>query len=149
VTGRAGIAAALAVAASATACLSFHPPTVAFAGVAVSDVSREKATLGVDLDVENPNGYRLGVQSLRYRLSVDGTPAGEGSLDSAVSVPAHGRATVRLPLTLDWAPLKSRALGLALSGGIDWAVEGDVVFTTPLGSRTRPFRHEDRLSLFR
>ncbi|HET9793821.1 MAG TPA: LEA type 2 family protein [Thermoanaerobaculia bacterium] len=146
---RARSAAPFATALAAAACLSFRPPTVAFAGVAVSDVTREKATLDVDLAVENPNGYRLGVRRLTYRLSIGGEPAGEGSLDSAVSVPAHGSATVRLPLTLAWAPLRSRALDLALSGGIDYAVEGEVEFTTPLGSRTRPFRHADRVNLFR
>ena len=143
------IAAAAAVALAASACLAFHPPIVTFAGVAVSDVTREKASLEVALAVENPNGYRLGVRRLSYRLTIGGAAAGEGSIDSAVSVPAHGTATVRLPLTLDWALLESRALELAFSGGIDYAVEGQVVFTTPLGSKSRPFRHEDRLTLFR
>jgi hypothetical protein len=55
---------------------------------------------------------------------------------------------VRLPLTVRWAPLRSRALEFALSG-IPYAVEGEVVFTTPLGSVRRPYRHEDRLSLLR
>jgi hypothetical protein len=148
--GRRGafLAAGLLAAASAAACLAFHNPTIAFTGVDVSEVTRESAVLDVSLDVTNPNGYALGVRQLTYRLTIDGESAGEGSLESAVSVPAHGNAVVKLPLTLRFAPLRSRALEFALSG-VGYAVEGDVVFTTPVGSVRRPYRHEDRLSLFR
>lgn len=142
-------AAALAAALAAAGCLTFRTPTIAFRGVAVSGVTRDRASLDVALDVTNPNGYRLGVRELTYRLSIEGAAAGEGSLDAAVEVPAHGSAVVKLPLTLAWAAFRSRALEFALSGGIPYAVEGEVVFTTPLGPVRRPYRHEDRLSLFR
>jgi len=142
------LAAGVLAGAAATACLTFHNPTIAFSGVAVSEVTREGAVLEIDLAVTNPNGYALGVRQLTYRLSVDGESAGEGSLESTVSVPARGDAVVKLPLTLRWAPLRSRALEFALSG-VAYAVEGEVVFTTPLGSVHRPYRHEDRLSLLR
>ncbi len=34
-------------------------------------------------------------------------------------------------------------------GRIAYAIEGEVVFTTPLGSVRRPYRHEGRLELYR
>ena len=146
---RGTLLAAALLAAAAGGCPAFQKPTIAFEGVSVSSVTRENATLGVELAVTNPNGYRLGVRQLTYRLSVEGESAGEGSIDASVSVPAHGSAIVELPLTLAWAPFRSRALEFALSGGIEYAVEGEVVFTTPLGAVRRPYRHEDRLSLLR
>ncbi len=148
--GRRGalLAAGLLAGTASIACLSFRNPTIAFAGVDVSEVTREGAVLDVELAVTNPNGYALGVRQLTYRLSVEGESAGEGSLESALSVPAHGNAVVKLPLTLRWAPLRSRALEFAISG-MAYAVEGEVVFTTPLGSVRRPYRHADRLSLLR
>jgi len=145
---RALLAAGLLAATAATACLTFHNPTIAFAGVAVSGVTRDGADLEVELAVTNPNGYALGVRQLTYRVSVGGESAGEGSLETAVSVAARGDAVVKLPLTVRWAPLRSRALEFALSG-VAYTVEGEVVFTTPLGSVRRPYRHEDRLSLLR
>jgi LEA14-like dessication related protein len=139
----------LAAVAASAGCVTFRKPAIVFEGVAVSEITRDQASLDVELGVTNPNGYRLGVRQLTYRLSIDGADAGQGSIDAAVSIPPHGRATVKLPLTLAFAPLKTRALDLALSGGIGYAVEGEIVFTTPLGAVRRPYRHEDRLSLFR
>jgi Late embryogenesis abundant protein len=112
-------------------------------------VNRDGAALEVELDVTNPNGYRLGVKQLTYRLSVDGAPSGEGAVDAAVLIGPHESATVHLPLTIAFAPFKSRTLEMALSGGFDYAIEGEVVFTTPLGSVRRPYRHSDRFSFLR
>jgi LEA14-like dessication related protein len=138
-----------AAAAAGAACVTFRKPAISFAGVAVSDVGREGASIDVELGVTNPNGYRIGVRQLTYRLSIGGAPAGEGSIEAAVAIPARGSAVVRLPLKLAFAPLKARALELALPGGIAYAVEGEIVFTTPLGAIRRPYRHEDRLTLYR
>ena len=134
---------------SAPGCLTLRPPEIRFEGVSVGSLSKEGAALDVDLAVTNPNGYRLGVRQLTYRLSIGDAPAGEGSIDETVSIPAHATASVKLPLSLSFAPLKSRMLELALTGEIAYAVEGDVVFTTPLGSVRRPYRHEGTLPLYR
>lgn len=131
------------------ACLTLRKPEITFQGVSIGSANRDRAALDVVLGVTNPNGYLLGVRELTYRLTIGGIAAGEGSIDSDVSVPAHGSATVHLPLTVALAPLKASAFAMALSGGIDYAVDGEVVFTTPLGKVRRPYRHEDRLSLFR
>jgi len=145
---RAG-AASVALFLFAAACQTLRQPEIRFEGVSVGSLSRVGAALDVDLSVTNPNGYRLGVRQLTYRLSIADAPAGEGSIEETVSIPAHATASVKLPLSLTFAPLKSSILEMALTGGIAYAVEGDVVFTTPLGSVRRPYRHEGTLSLYR
>jgi len=146
---RRGGAASLTLFLVASACLTLRQPVIRFEGVSVGSLSRDGAALDVDLSVTNPNGYRLGVRQLTYRLSIADAPAGEGSIEETVSIPAHATASVKLPLSLTFAPLKSSILEMALTGGIAYAVEGDVVFTTPLGSVRRPYRHEGTLSLYR
>jgi LEA14-like dessication related protein len=131
------------------ACVRLQKPEIAFRGVAIGGIGRDGAAIDVALDVTNPNGYRLGVEQLTYRLTVGGIAAGEGSIESTVSVPAHGTAPVHLPLRLEFGPLKSSALEMALAGGIDYAVDGEVVFRTPLGKTRRPYHHQDRLSFLR
>lgn len=142
-------AALLAAAVAGTACLTLRPPEVRFAGISVGSLSKEGAGLDVDLAVTNPNGYGLGVAELTYRLSVAEVPAGEGAMAQTISIPARGTASIKLPLTVDFGPLKSSALEMALTGRLDYAIEGEVVFTTPLGSVRRPYRHEGSLSLYR
>lgn len=131
------------------ACVSFRQPDVRFAGIAVGSMSKQGAALDVDLSVTNPNGYTLGVRELTYRLSIAEADAGEGAIAQTISVPAHGTTEVRLPLSVSFEPLKASALEMALTGRIAYAIEGEVVFTTPLGSVRRPYRHEGRLSLYR
>ena len=131
------------------ACLSFHQPEVRFAGISVGSMTKQGAALDVDLSVTNANGYALGVRELTYRLSIAQAPAGEGSLAQTIAVPAHATTEVRLPLSVSFEPLKASALEMALTGRIAYAIEGEVVFTTPLGSVRRPYRHEGRLSLYR
>ena len=144
---RAG-AALLAALFAGAARLTPRQPEVRFAGVSVGALSKEGAALDVDLAVTNPNGYRLGVRELTYRLSIAQVSAGEGSIAETISIPAHATAKVKLPLAFSFEPLKASALEIALTGRIAYAIEGEVVFTTPLGSVRRPYRHEGRLSLY-
>ena len=138
-----------AAAIAGSACVTFRQPEVRFAGLSVGTLSKEGAGLDVELSVTNPNGYALGVRELTYRLSIGGAPAGEGSAAQTISIPAHATAKVALPLKVTFEPLKSSALEMALTGQIAYAIEGEVVFTTPLGSARRPYRHEGKLSLYR
>jgi LEA14-like dessication related protein len=134
---------------SVLSCVTFRQPEVRFAGVSVGSLSKEGAGLDVELSVTNPNGYKLGVRELTYRLSIGDAPAGEGSAAQTISIPAHATAKVGLPLKVTFEPLKSSALEMALTGRIAYAIEGEVVFTTPLGSARRPYRHAGNLSLYR
>ena len=146
---RARVALLAAAALAATACLTLRQPEVRFAGVSIGSLSKEGAALDVDLAVTNPNGYSLGVRELTYRLSIAEAPAGEGAIAQTISVPAHATAEVRVPLAVSFGPLKASALEMALTGRIAYAIEGEVVFTTPLGSVRRPYRHQGQLSLYR
>ena len=147
--GRGGAALLAAAALAGSACVTLRQPEVRFAGVSVGSVAKGGAGLDVELSVTNPNAYRLGVRELTYRLSIARAPAGEGSIERTISIPARETASVRLPLAVSFAPLKSSALEMALTGRIDYAIEGEVVFTTPLGPVRRPYRHEGSLSLYR
>jgi LEA14-like dessication related protein len=133
---------------AATGCLTFRRPQVAFRGVEVKSFGSDGADLDVSFDVTNPNSYKIRVERLTYRLTVNGQEAGGGTIDSTTLQPLPGKATtpVRLPLTLDWGKIKEAGLGLLLFQGVDYAVEGDITFSTPLGTFKRPYRHEGRYS---
>jgi len=61
----------------------FQPPTITVAKVYLADVSLSRARLIVDAEIENPNVFELGVESLAYELElgeilieVHGAPSG-------------------------------------------------------------------------
>lgn len=138
--------AGLVVVLGAAGCLTFRRPVVAFQGVEVRSFGSDGAELEATFDVTNPNSYKIGVERLTYRLTVNGQDAGGGTIEAATSLPGKERTLVRLPLTLDWDKLQSAGVGLLMLKGIDYAVDGEITFSTPLGRFHRPYRHEGRYS---
>ena len=144
---RVSAAAALAILLlGAAGCLTFRRPEVAFRGVELKSIGSASAELDATFDVTNPNSYRIGVERLTYRLTVNGHEAGSGTIDAATPLPAKETTQVRLPLTLDWEKVKEAGLDFLLLRGVDYAVDGEITFTTPMGRFQRPYRHVGRYS---
>jgi LEA14-like dessication related protein len=129
-------------------CLTFRRPEVAFRGVEVRSFGSSGADLEASFDVTNPNNYKIGVESLTYRLTVNGRDAGGGTIDTATPLPAKETTQVVLPLSLDWEKLKGAGLDFLMSNGVDYAVDGEITFSTPMGTFHRPYRHVGRYSPF-
>jgi hypothetical protein len=130
----------LLLAAGAGCSLFYKPPEIEFGGVAIEAFGREGASFQISVDVRNPNRYELGLDRLTYKLTVAGVEAASGSTTEPVRVPAKGSATVRVPVSLDWARLQPGGLQMLMSGRVEYAVEGEAGFTTPAGSFRRPYR---------
>ena len=130
------------------ACTVWKKPDVAFEGLSIHGLSPNGANLEVLLSVRNPNSYRLVVRHFTYRLSVEGTSVGGGETDADVAVDAKSSADVRLPLSLDWRELKRRGAELLFSGGLDYAIDGEITFSTPIGTFARSYSHSGRVSPF-
>jgi len=127
-------------------CFTFRRPEVVFRGVELGSLGVSGAALEASFDVTNPNGYRIGVQRLTYHFVVNGRDAGGGAAEQETLLEAKATTIVRLPLTLDWSRLKSAGLDFLFTGSIDYAVEGEVTFSTPVGVFQRPYHHEGRWS---
>ena len=127
-------------------CLTFRRPEVVFRGVELGSLDASGAALEASFDVTNPNRYRIGVQRLTYRVKVNGRDAGGGAADQETVLEGKATTLVKLPLTLDWSKVKSAGLDFLFSGGIDYAVEGEITFSTPIGVFERPYRHAGRWS---
>ncbi len=140
--GLAGSVAALA------ACTVWKKPAVAFEGITLHGLNQDGASLEVRLRVENPNSYRLVVKHFSYRLAVAGTPVGGGETDSNIAVEAKAGGDVELPVALDWRELKGRALDFLLSGGVEYSIEGEITFSTPIGTFRRPYGHSGKINPF-
>lgn len=130
----------------AVGCLTFRRPEVAFRGVELKSIGSAGAELDANFDVTNPNSYRIGVERLTYRLTVNGHEAGSGTIDAATPLPPKETAQVHLPLTLDWEKVKEAGLDFLMLRGVDYAVDGEITFTTPVGRFQRPYRHVGRYS---
>jgi LEA14-like dessication related protein len=131
---------------AATGCLVFRKPEVAFRGVEFGSVDASGASLNASFDVTNPNSYRIGVRQLTYRIRVNGRDAGGGAIEQETTLEPRSTTPVRLPLALDWSKVKLAGLDFLMMGGIEYAVEGDITFSTPVGVFRRPYSHSGRYS---
>ncbi|MDQ2980581.1 MAG: LEA type 2 family protein [Acidobacteriota bacterium] len=136
--------AAGAASVGSSGCTVFRRPEVTFRGVAVRSLDSGGAAVEAAFDVYNPNSYGIAVQRLTYRMTVEGREAGGGVVEEETALLPRETTLVRLPLTLDWTKLKSAGWEILTFGGIDYAVEGEITFSTPVGMFRRPYRHAGR-----
>ena len=118
-------------------------PKVEFEHVDLRDVSGNGATVLVGLKVENPNGFALHVDSVRYTLDVKGKQIATGSIDKPVEVAAKGSAVVEIPVPVKFSDLFSSVLDLLQSGGTEYHVNGDA----RIGAFTIPFDKKGEMKL--
>jgi LEA14-like dessication related protein len=142
-----------ALAAVVTACASlgmggFKEPVVSFRELRLNGVGLTGGNLDVLLSVYNPNGFKLEGTRLTYRLMVDQTPLGEGTVDERFSVQKGDSTVVRLPVSFTYSGIGAAARQLMQSGAVPYRVTGDITVATPLGNFTRPYDRTGRFSTF-
>jgi len=94
---------ALLVAMTASACST---PSASIAGVRLSSLSLEGATLDFDVKVSNPTAAPIPLTKLDYGLASGATTFIDGSVPLDGVVPARGDRTVALPITVSFEQLK-------------------------------------------
>ena len=116
------------------------------------------ATADVTLAIDNPNGYALDAEDVRYRLAfedrAEGTPESgrwltiaEGESRQAVSVPGDGSATVTLAVPFRYADLGRAAASLLREGTLTYRLDGEVRVGAPLGTVRIPFDETGQVGL--
>ena len=77
----------------------FERPDVAVVGVELKSLQLLEQQFVVRVRVKNPNALSIPLEGLSYKLSLNGEDFAHGDSDESVTVPAHGEATVGLPVT--------------------------------------------------
>jgi LEA14-like dessication related protein len=132
---------------SSAGCVTFRRPEVAFHGVEVRSFGSAGAELAATFEVTNHNSYAIQLDHFTYRVTINGGEAGGASVDGVTTLPGHETTLVHMGLSLDWGKLKDMGLQF-FTHGVDYAVEGEITFTTPVGRFTRPYHHAGRYALF-
>jgi len=146
-------AAALALTLSACSTLQqivdVQKPSAEVAGVSLGNLALDQATLLVDVAVANPNGFALDAAGFDLDLTIAGQQlASVAQHDTAVSVPANGKESVQLPVTLKFAEIASAVGGLGDKDSVDYALDGTVTMNIPvLGDISLPLSFADILPI--
>jgi LEA14-like dessication related protein len=131
-----------------TACahipLGVEKPTAEVEGVEVGSVSFTGIEGRVHLQIANPNGFGVPLESGTWSLSIAGSSAVSGRFDLAETIPAKASAPVVASLTINAA--SAARVGAALAAGRrDYTIDGTLRFSTRVGSIEVAFRHSGDL----
>ncbi len=120
-------------------------PRVSLKGIQLERLSLSSATLSLKLQVENPNAFGLGLDRLRYELTVNGRPWVSADKRALGDIKAQQGNTLSLPLTLNFAEIggglyallsANRSLDYRLSGSLDARSDNPLIgqFDMPFSS---------------
>jgi LEA14-like dessication related protein len=131
--------------------LNLEKPTAAVTGMAVKGVDANGFTMNFAVDVSNPNTVALPLGAADYKLSLAGTNVLQGKAKPGGSIPAGGRTTVALPVTMTYEKLLAAEQGIVKSSGnVPYAFNGGLSLNSgsPLAGDLRvPLQYNGMLPL--
>ena len=139
------------VAVSAMGCASlgrqaFQQPVVTLRDVRLNGVGLTGGSIDVQLNVYNPNGYRLDATRLTYNLLVDTVRVATGALDRQMTLMEGDSTVVTIPVNFTYAGIGEAGRQLINTGSVDYTVNGDITATTVVGRFTVPYSSSGRFS---
>ena len=133
---------------SLSSCAVYKQPRVRVLGTDVSGLSLTSADLVFDVAVENPNRFAFVLDTVDYRLQVNGEPFLDGHGDLHAEVAARGTTEVRLPVKLRFAEVLRALHALEGEKRAGYDLEAKLWFQAPLvGRRSVPVRKRGDFSL--
>lgn len=145
------LALALVLALPFTGCMSYTEVDVL--GVRDARITRLDAkglNALVDVEIANPNNYKIQVMDPDVDLFVNGMAVGKATMDSVLVLSARSTRTYRLPLRATFqgnASVLPMLLGSALRGNMLLKAQGTVVGKARALRKRFPFEVEHRLEL--
>lgn len=137
-----------------TACASLQgvvdEPEVRLAGLELVSAGLTEQRFAADLEVHNPNSFRLPVRSFTWDVSVEGVALADGVSDREIDIPAGATERVRLQFDTN---LLASAVGLAdrlrePGETLTYRIEGELRADLPLIGAL-PYSHEGTVELRR
>jgi LEA14-like dessication related protein len=126
----------------------YEQPRVRILGTDITNVSLQSADLVFDVAVENPNAFSFVLQTVSYRLRVNGEPFLDGHNDLRAQIAARGTSPVRLPVTLRLADVLRVLQALKGERHAGYDLDAEFRFDVPVvGERRVPVRRQGDFSL--
>ena len=127
---------------------AFKDPEVKLKDVRLLGLGVTGGQLNVDLEVYNPNHYRLDATKVHYTVNMagDSVKIADGVLDNRFTVDEGKSSVVTIPVSFTYAGLGAAGRSMLNTGGVNYHVIGDVAVGTPVGSFTVPFNTTGRFT---
>ena len=115
--------------------LDFTEPDVQLKEVQVTGIGLSGGTLNLQLDVFNPNDFRLRSTRLQLGIDLENVHFGDALLETPLELPSQQHTLVTVPVRFEWAGVGAGARGLLTRQAIRFGLTGTAFLGTPLGDR--------------
>lgn len=136
-----------------TGCETFEQfalkkPTARIHAVQFGEISLNSAQLIFDVEVDNPYSVALPLTGLDYVLSSGNTPLLAGKTELHTSIPAKGKQSMPLPVTVNYLEMFKSARDIRPGTTIPYRAGVNLSMDAPvLGALTLPLNKEGELAL--
>lgn len=127
-----------------TGCEELDPylPSVRFDELRVNEIDFEKADVDFAFVIDNPNPVEIDLASFSYALSLQEIQLLEGDDNDGTTLEAVGESELALPVLLDWTDTWDVVQATKGDDYVDFGLEGDFGFDTPLGRALLPYAED-------
>jgi len=127
--------------------LDVSKPEASVASVSIERLSMESITLLVEVEVENRNAFKLSAAGFDLDLMLNNSVLTSiAQPDTSLSIPAKGRNSVKLPVTLTFDQVLASIDGLDQKSEVAYGVKGNVIIDLPvIGDFKMPVDYSDVL----
>jgi len=127
---------------------AFEKPSLAFKGASIDALDLEGATVGLRVDLSNPNGFGLDVAKVGWSFDAEGTRVATGEMAGGMKIPAKGVAPLTIPVRVRWKDVPG-IVGLFTQrrDSLRYRAAASVGVQTPVGVVELPVTHEDVVKL--
>jgi len=110
-------------------CASVQKPTAIIKGADITGLTADGFTVGVNLDVTNPNDVVIPLSGARYSVRVANVKLFEGVASPSAAIPAKGSAPVTLPIVFNFKDLLQAKEAIYKSeGNLNYDLKGALEF---------------------
>jgi len=127
---------------------AFQEPKLDFRSASVDTLDLEGATIGLHVDLTNPNGFGLDVAKVAWAFDAEGTRVASGDMRGGLRIPSKGVAPLVIPVRVRFRDVPGIvSLFTQKREGLRYKVAGSVGVNTPIGVVELPVTHEATLRL--
>lgn len=111
-------------------------PVVRLKTIKVKNFSFTKVEFALEAEIENPNGFAIGLNHLDYEVFMKSKKIGFGTYKEPFKVPSHEKASFQLPFAIlpDATIAVAKSFFVGGGMGLDAKVVGVAEISLPIGS---------------
>lgn len=108
-------------------------PQIKVKDVKIKQLGFTSAELVAQIEVSNPNDFKLQFGNIDYQLTINQQDWGQGKINKDYSIPKKGKAIIEIPLKLDLLSIGSAAYKILLNkSAIEYHLTGSATLDTGL-----------------